>query len=111
MTSFSKEGAGTESSVINEGPGSFFLDIISANANYAITVEDCVGGSGDGGGGNGNGDDGSSSDQYGGDIKITNIINIPGKDLPETGGPPVLGIFFSVLAGAGLLTAVVRRRY
>ena len=40
-----------------------------------------------------------------------NIVNVPGKDLPDTGGPPLLGVAFFVLAGAGLLTAVVRRRY
>ena len=39
------------------------------------------------------------------------VINVPGKDLPDTGGPPLLGVAFFVLAGAGLLTAVVRRRY
>lgn len=53
---------------------------------------------------------GSQYDQYGQDIEITNIINIPGKDLPKTGGPPLLGILFAVVAGAGLLTTVVRRR-
>ena len=36
--------------------------------------------------------------------------SIPDKDLPETGGVPLLGVAFFVLAGAGLLTAVVRRR-
>lgn len=51
--------------------------------------------------------EGVAGDQYG----DTNIINIPGKNLPNTGGPPLLAIFFSVVAGAGLLTAVVRRRY
>ncbi|CAN5572647.1 hypothetical protein BH24ACT22_BH24ACT22_11700 [soil metagenome] len=63
---------------------------------------------GAGNGGDGNG--GSGSDQYGRDVEITNTINIPSKGLPKTGGPPLLGILFSVLAGAGLLTAVLRRR-
>lgn len=111
VTSFSKEGAGTESSVINEGPGRFFLDTNTANANYAVTVEDCNSDGGSGGGsGSGNG---NSGDQYsqGQDVEITNIINIPSKGLPKTGGPPLLAILFSVAAGAGLLTAVVRRRY
>lgn len=48
--------------------------------------------------------------QYTLDIEITNIINIPEKDLPETGGPPLLAILVSTVAGAGLLTAVVKRR-
>ena len=40
------------------------------------------------------------------------VINdsVPDKDLPETGGVPLLGVAFFVLASAGLLTAVVRRR-
>jgi uncharacterized repeat protein (TIGR01451 family) len=59
----------------------------------------------------GSGSASAQYDQYGQDVEITNIINIPGKDLPKTGGPPLLGILFSVVAGAGLLTAVVRRRY
>lgn len=53
----------------------------------------------------------NSGDQYDQGVEITNIINVPDKDLPETGGPPLLGILFSVVAGAGLLTAVIRRRY
>jgi uncharacterized repeat protein (TIGR01451 family) len=60
---------------------------------------------------NGNGSASSQYSQYAPDVEITNIINIPGKDLPDTGGPPLLAVFFSVVAGAGLLTAVVRRRY
>ncbi|MGB3632585.1 MAG: hypothetical protein WA982_00940 [Rubrobacteraceae bacterium] len=58
----------------------------------------------------GAGNGGNATDQYGQDIEITNIINIPETDLPKTGGPPLLGILFAVTAGAGLLTAVVRRR-
>lgn len=38
------------------------------------------------------------------------VLNIPPKDLPPTGGPPLLGILFAVMAGASLLTAVARRR-
>ena len=49
--------------------------------------------------------------QYDQDIDITNIINIPDKGLPKTGGPPLLAILFSFVVGAGLLTAVVRRRF
>ncbi len=64
-----------------------------------------------GGNGDSNGQASSSQYQYGqDDIDITNIINIPGKDLPKTGGLPLLGILFAVVVGTGLLTAVVRRR-
>jgi hypothetical protein len=40
VTRIAKEGPGTESSVVNAGPGRFYLDLITANADYAITVED-----------------------------------------------------------------------
>ena len=70
-------------------------------AEYTVTVEDCT---------SGVGDDGNSDDQYGQDVEINNIINIPEKDLPKTGGPPLLGVLFVVVAGTGLLTAVVRRK-
>ncbi len=59
----------------------------------------------------GSGSASAQYDQYRPNVEITNIINIPDKALPDTGGPPMLGIFFSIVAGAGLLTAVVRRRY
>lgn len=59
----------------------------------------------------GSGSASAQYDQYSPNVEITNIINIPDKALPDTGGPPMLGIFFSIVAGAGLLTAVVRRRY
>ena len=55
-----------------------------------------------------NGDDDNDADE---NDDRDNIVNVPGKDLPNTGGPPLLGVAFFVLAGAGLLTAVVRRRY
>lgn len=82
VTIFSKEGAGTESSVVNEGPGRFFLGFNAANANYAVVVEDCVGAADNGGDGN-DGDDGDADD---GVIDDT----IPDKDLPDTGGSTAL---------------------
>ncbi len=77
VTLFDKEGGGTESSIVNAGPGNFFLDILAANANYAVVVEDCVGDSQDGGGG-GQNDDGIPDDV----IRET----IPDEPLPNTGG-------------------------
>lgn len=59
---------------------------------------------------NGN-EEGNANNQYTPNVEVTNIINVPGKDLPDTGGPHLLAIFFSVVAGAGLLTALVRLRY
>lgn len=109
VTTISQSSVGTESSIVNEEPGTFFLSITSASANYAITIEDCTG-AGNGGNDNGGGS-GSANNQYIPDVEVTNVINIPDKKLPPTGGPPLLVIFFSVVAGAGLLTAVVRRRY
>lgn len=91
VTEISQDTAGTESSFVNAGPGEFFLDITSGNAAYTITVEDCV------------------DEDENGDGVVDD--SVPDKDLPKTGGPPLLAILFSVVAGAGLLTAVVRRRY
>lgn len=38
------------------------------------------------------------------------VINTPDKNLPDTGGLPPLALGFFLIAGAGLLTAVIRRR-
>jgi hypothetical protein len=43
VTSVSRESPGTDSSIVNAGPGSFFLDILAASTNYLVTVEDCPG--------------------------------------------------------------------
>ena len=99
----SQEEEGTKTSFINEGPGQFSLDINGANASYTVLVEDCVGSDDTPNGDDNNGDDDNDADD-------DDIINVPNKDLPKTGGPPLLGIAFFILAGAGLLTAVVRRR-
>ena len=42
VTTFSQEGPGTDSSIVNAGPGDFFIETNPANASYAIVVEDCV---------------------------------------------------------------------
>lgn len=55
------------------------------------------------------GDDSSADDQENSDAENPNVVNVPDKDLPNTGGPPLLVIGI-VLAGAGLLTAVLRRK-
>ncbi len=71
----------------------------------------------DTGGGNG----GSANDQYNGQYddgdqqqqqQEEQIINLPNKPLPNTGGfPPLLAVGFFLVAGAGLAVSIVRRRY
>ncbi|MBA3473109.1 MAG: hypothetical protein H0T57_07745 [Rubrobacter sp.] len=112
FTNFSKDGFGTDSSIINEGPGRFFLDLNTANAEYTVTTEDCTGTSQDG------------------DITTEpsaprppptpdpppkrDVIRgtIPKKPLPPTGGLPVyVMVTGSILAGTGLLgLGIVIRR-
>jgi hypothetical protein len=43
VTSTSRERPGTDSSIVNAGPGAFFLDILAFSTDYLVTVEDCVG--------------------------------------------------------------------
>lgn len=88
VTRIAKEGEGTEASIVNAGEDSFFLDILAANADYEITVEDCTGDTGDGGD-----NDDSNDNNNGNDDVIDGTI--PDKDLPDTGG-------FSVLVAGGM---------
>lgn len=90
-----QEQEGTETSFVNEGPGEFFLDIGSANANYTVTVEDCV----------------EEDDQQEEQREVIEG-SIPKKPLPPTGGfPPLLAVGFFLVAGVGLGVSIVRRRY
>ncbi|TCJ16766.1 hypothetical protein E0L93_08560 [Rubrobacter taiwanensis] len=43
ITSASQERAGSDSTFVNEGPGRFYLEIFSANAEWSVEVEDCTG--------------------------------------------------------------------
>ena len=89
-----QEQEGTETSFINEGPGEFFLDIGSANANYTVTIADCVG------------EDDQQEEQR-------EVIegSIPEKRLPITGGPTLLIPAGAMLLGAGLtISRMIRRR-
>src|SRR5215208_4527348 len=43
VTSISRESPGTDSSIVNAGPGRFFLEISSLFTKYLVTVEDCAG--------------------------------------------------------------------
>jgi hypothetical protein len=60
VTSINKEASGTESSIVNAGPGRFYLDLNTANADYAVVVEDCVDSDDDDGAGGGSGSGGGS---------------------------------------------------
>ena len=112
VTRIAAEGGGAETSIVNAGEDSFFLDILAANANYEITVEDCTGDTGnDGGSGNddtgGDTDDDASNDtnDSNDDDASNDVIDdtIPDKDLPNTGGSFALaagGAVFLSLYGA-----------
>ena len=98
-TSIDRESYGTDSSIVNAGPGNFFLDILAANTNYTVTVEDCAGSAG------GDGDTGGSGGQ-------PNPVNNPDEvipdttsrqPIPDTGGPPYLPVGAVVLLGTALL--------
>jgi len=43
VTTIGRESSGTDSSIVNAGPGGFFLDILAIDTNYVVTVEDCPG--------------------------------------------------------------------
>ena len=98
---FAKEGAGRGSSAVNKGPGSSYLNTITANGQYTITVEDCMGA----GGGAGGGSKAAPVDNPKGVMP-----NTPVK-IPNIGGPPYLAVGVVVLLGAALLAGrgVLRR--
>ncbi len=106
LTLVDQEQEGTQSSFVNEGPGSFFLDITAIDAEYEITVEDCTGTDNDDGTDNDNDTDNTDDADADDDVIQTTI---PDKSLPNTGGLPLAG---AVLAGFSLVSAgfLVRRR-
>jgi hypothetical protein len=103
VTSVSRESPGTDSSIVNAGPGRFFLDITSLFTKYLVTVEDCVGAAPEGPGGPPRRPVGSI-DRPGGVIDHTGI-----ERTPNTGGPPYLAIgavallSVALIAGRGVL--------
>jgi hypothetical protein len=90
VTSIDREDYGTDSSTVNAGPGNFFLDILAANTDYTVTVEDCAGSQGDNPG---------PVDSPSGVKPGTG-----GGDMPDTGGPPYLAVGAALLLGVALLT-------
>src|SRR5215210_6099197 len=111
VTSFDVNGGNDDSSIVNAGPGSFYLNILSANAEYTITVEDCTGTA------SGNTQDGetSTAQANGSQDRRSKVIprTIPKKRLPPTGGVPAYAIMTgAILTGVSLLGVgfVVRQR-
>jgi hypothetical protein len=80
VTAIGRESPGTDSSIVNAGPGAFYLDILSANTKYFVTVEDC-------GGAPPIEPEGPRGpiDDPGGVVPGTEVIKVP-----RTGGPPII---------------------
>ena len=132
VTSIDQEEPETDSSLVNEGPGEFFLDILASNVEYEVTVEDCTE-TGDEDFDDDFDDDDFDDEDFDDDDfdddaneptrldlndqdrnvqdslrrkEPTDVIRstIPNKPLPPTGGLPISVVVSGfVLAGAGLL--------
>lgn len=108
LNTISDEGGGSGQSFVNAGPGSYSLDILSANLEYEVTVEDCTGGS-PGGGEPPVGPEppekvaGPGAMQY--EDEDTNF-----QQTPPTGGPP-LSVVVAVLLWFGVGGILVARRF
>jgi hypothetical protein len=98
VTSISRESPGTDSSIVNAGPGGFFLDILAFETDYVVTVEDCPGARPVEPIVRHNGQVGPI-DRPEGVIPRTSIRRVP----PRTGGPPYLALGVLVLLGVGLI--------
>ncbi|HET7272163.1 MAG TPA: hypothetical protein VFI90_13890 [Rubrobacter sp.] len=97
VTTFSQEGPGTDSSIINAGPGDFFIETNPANASYTIVVEDCVD------------TQGNPPANSGGDVNNPKGM-VPGTESPKvpfTGGPPYVAVGALVLLSVALLAGGV----
>ena len=97
VTIVSRESPGTDSSIVNADPGRFFLDINSANTDYLVTVEDCLGARPVEPIVRHNGQVGPI-DRPEGVIPRTSL-----RRVPSTGGPPYLALGALVLLGVGLI--------
>jgi len=94
VTTIGRESPGTDSSIVNESPGAFYLDILSANTKYFVTVEDCTGAPN----GQRPGPRPGPINKPEGVIPETQVIKVP-----NTGGPPYLAVGGLVLLGAALI--------
>jgi hypothetical protein len=103
VTTFSQEGPGTDSSIINAGPGAFFIETNPANASYTIVVEDCVDTQGGGppGGSSGSGE------------RPGNVVpgSFPNENLPNTGGPAILAPVVAFLISGAAIGLLLKRRW
>ncbi|WP_152670812.1 hypothetical protein [Rubrobacter aplysinae] len=108
ISAVSQQGAGSGESFVNEGAGSYSLDINSIGLQYDITVEDCTGGAGG---------DQASVDPPG------NIGQVPSEDqyedtdrqdqtqqTPNTGGPP-LSVIAVGLLWSGVFGLILTRKF
>lgn len=98
VSDFSQEGEGTDSSIINAGPGSFFIETNPANASYVVVVEDCVD------------TEGNPPVSPGDTNDPADVVDgtIPDKPLPDTGGLPLAGLVVIGLALVGIGGSIVR---
>jgi hypothetical protein len=94
VTTIGRESPGRDSSIVNAGPGRFFLDITSAYTNYVVTVEDCPGAS-----------PGGPPERRPSPVDRPEgvIERTPVREVPFTGGPPYLAVGGVVLLGAALI--------
>jgi hypothetical protein len=101
VTSISRESPGTDSSIVNAGPGRFFLDISSLFTKYLVTVEDCAGVPPI----EPHGPPGPIADPEG-VVPRTHV-----QQMPRTGGPPYLALGALMLLGVALIAGrgVLRR--
>jgi len=97
VTSVSRESPGTDSSIVNAGPGAFFLDILAANTKYFVTVEDCIGAP--------TGERPRHPEQRPGPINRPEGVmrHTQVRKVPYTGGPPYLVVGALALLGAALI--------
>jgi hypothetical protein len=104
VTTFSQEGPGTDSSIINAGPGDFFIETNPANASYTIVVEDCVDTQG---GGPPGGSSGSNEDRR------EEVVpgSFPNRNLPNTGGPAILAPAVAFLISGAAIGLLLKRRW
>jgi hypothetical protein len=109
---FSVDGGRDDSSIINAGPGRFYLDLNTANVDYTVTVEDCTGTAS----GDAQNNEPSTAEANGNQDRKGRVDpkTIPkNKKLPPTGGIPTYVITTgAILTGVGLLGLgfVIRQR-
>ena len=107
VTSISRERPGTDSSIVNAGPGAFFLDILAFSTNYLVTVEDCAGARTE-----------RTGERPGPPKQPPGRVDIPGDvirdepfiEIPDTGGPPIVLGALALLGTALIVGRGVLRR-